>query len=393
MHKKAETYVVGLTSIKRWQSKNKKNELGKIIPLSSELSSFEFKKNHSIHSNQYRQGIFGLTDAGMLLLAKSFYSKKNFHFSKSIATLQHKALFYALLTSEKIPVLPWVLHNVKDTNHDFIFPLFAKPVKGNFSEGSKCLESYTELKSFLLAPHLEHSKQDKSFFLKFSPIPLDTYILQQYIQAPQYTADFFVENGIVHITAITESIFDKQGKSFLGFELPVKIKQQYKKKLQDYLQRIVRHLGIDGAFFNAEFFLYQNEIYIFECNSRVSAQFLSLFSYAFKTNYFEKMIQLSQGKTIGNSLNKKLHPAHIFVFRKYSDSLVVNTPSFRQIKDLIRTYNLIELHITAKKQRYLSEIKQDAYSFRYAYATFPGTFKQKKKAHTLLTAALESIMF
>lgn len=387
MQKINTTYIVGAKALSRWLPKDIQMSAIKPYHISASFLEKQIQDLQSLHFSNPDHQFIGITDQAMFLLAAAF-QKEAPALAKSIATMQHKGLFYTLLQKEHINTKPWaVTSSVPPT--DLQFPLFYRPIRGSFSEGSMCVYQMDKIPR-LSKPAV--SQTLAKFFETYSTTPLSSFLVQEIITAPQYTVDYFVSKNKVHITAVTTSFFDKKNTSFIGFETPTDLPESVLEKVTQQLQKIVSALSIPTGFYNAEFFVLNSEVYLIECNSRVSAQFLSLFNYSLKKNYLLEIVRLANGyQPVFAPQNTQ--KAHIFVLRTSLNKKTKSLPSKKSITDLEKKYGLIELHITAKAHTHLSKMRQDGNSFRYAYATIPGAFLEKQELHAQLRKELLDLLF
>jgi hypothetical protein len=354
---------------------NKKNSLFK-----------EFQRiNTNIQKKQLEpDSVFGVTDRSSII-ASLFAEKYNLvgPKPKSIAKLQHKGVFLQLLNKLGYDYQFILCTNNKNLKVPFSFPVFYKPVKAFLSVDSGIAQSKKELQKKL--SEVFNSKRKyvdwfKPFFaqqLNNAP-PTKSIIIQKLIQGKQYTADGFVCNNKIYITAITKSVMHPQFNSFQRFEFPAEINQQHKKKLKKIITSLTTTVDYNYAFFNVEFFISNNQIVLIEFNTRLSSQFLPLFKQKYADSYLKFLIDLSLGNKPLLKDKQHQNSASCCILRKKQNLFVKKTPSEKELKNLKNKYpQIIKVKVFAKENHLLSATLQDSYSFRYAELNIKGKDQQE----------------
>jgi biotin carboxylase len=250
------------------------------------------------------------------------------------------------------------------------YPIFIKPTKGALSEGALKIgtkaNSRKIVKRALKSIHI--NTFEKSYFKKYLPnLNLRKIIVQPYIEDRQYTLDGFVYNNEITFLGVTESIYDKNKKSFVRFDFPIIFNQSITNKLNNISNDIFQNFSFNNSFFNLEFFISKtNKINIIELNTRPAIVFDPFYSSMYQQSLTEMMIKLALGYKPKINLKNKNIKGKSFILRKYQDYLITNIPSQKQIETILKKHNQSKIRILCKKSNKLSDQRQDSYSYRYA---------------------------
>lgn len=258
------------------------------------------------------------------------------------------------------------------------FPAFMKPVKGALSKKAYKITRKEEIEEYFLAanlncdPYIIWYQEAFSHIIPKNDIHLNSFILQPYIQAPQFTVDAYVFKKKVFIIGITKSIMTPDGMSFARFEHPAVFASRLQTTLHIILEKVVEALDFDNSFFNLEFFVKDNTIIPIEFNTRIAHQFIPLFQAWYSEDIYEQMVLLALGKN--PHLQPKADPliATSFVLRTTKDAYITYIPTQEEVKQFEKQYGLLSFIPLGETGKKLSEFPQDAYSFRYAIVNIAG---------------------
>lgn len=258
------------------------------------------------------------------------------------------------------------------------FPAFMKPVKGALSKKAYKITRNEEIEEHFLAanlnldPYIIWYQEAFTHIIPENDIHLNSFILQPYIQAPQFTVDAYVFKKKVFIIGITKSVMTPDGMSFERFEHPAVFESDLEGRLHTILEKVVDELEFDNSFFNLEFFVKDNTIIPIEFNTRIAHQFIPLFQAWYNENIYEQMVLLALGKK--PHLHPKTEPliATSFVLRTTKDAYITYTPTEEEIKQFEKEYGLLSFIPLGETGKKLSESPQDSYSFRYAIVNIAG---------------------
>lgn len=299
---------------------------------------------------------------------------------KSVCQIQHKDFFLKQFVSKKyIPNTISINHDNTNWRNIVEIDSFIKPSKGSLSEGA--LKITSNNKENIILPQKRLCKFERSIYKKYFDKPLNTFILQPYIDQKQFTFDAFIYKGEVTTLGITESIYDKQKGSFIRFDFPISFSQEILKNLNMIVKEILEKLNFNNSLFNLEFFISKdNKITIIELNTRPSIVFENFYQQYFKKSMTEMMIEISLNKKPELEKNNQIIKCKSFILRKYSDAVITSLPTKNVLLNIIKNNNLENIKILGKKDKKLSQQRQDSYSYRYAIIDICG--KSSKEINT-----------
>ncbi len=302
---------------------------------------------------------------------------------QSICRAQHKAVFaqIARKIDENYPPTIAII-NPDQTSIDLEYPVFIRPARGSVSEFAYRIDSEDDLAKTLKAVF------GKNRTLKFwqhacetyleKPPPVSSFLLQPFIEAPQFTVDGFVYKGAVRILGIAESIYDERREHFLRFDLLTNFPQDVQGGLQALLERTIGALGFDNSNFSVEFFLANGrEIILIEFNTRASAAFTNIYCERYQSSLIDMMIQISLGNRPNVSFKDESRLASNCVLRVKQDHYIKSIPTPEEVEQLKEKYGLIDIDILVEAGKKLSDYKQDSYSYRYAFVDIAGNSRQE----------------
>lgn len=302
---------------------------------------------------------------------------------QSICRAQHKAVFAQIARKVNQCYPPTVnITYPHQTDIDLEYPVFIKPSRGSLSECAYRIDSEEHLARILKV--MFKKKRDLRFwqhacesYLERCP-PVSSFLVQPFIEAPQFTVDGLAYRNDVHILGVTETIYDEQRKSFQRFDLLTDFPLNVRRKLQTLLEELVRELGFTNSNFNVEFFLTKDdEIILIEFNARASAVFTNIYSQHYENSLVDIMIQISLGNKPDVSPQKELKMASSCVLRVKEDCYVRSVPTREEIKHLKEKYDLIDIDSLVEPGKKLSDYKQDSYSYRYAFVDMAGNSRRE----------------
>ena len=331
--------------------------------------------------------VLGITDSASAFASRlSNYLGLKHTSLKAILTMQHKGLFAKLIAKrylEHILLTHYVWVNKPLLPKEFKYPLFIRPVQSNMSESAFILNTRQELIS-TLQKRVSHSRSIKRLWqgqlllsagLNLpSHFDVKNYIIQPYLKADQYTLDGFIASRKLSILGITRSVFTKNQRSFDRFEFPATITPGIKKQLEKLINYIITESGLDNTAFNLEFFVTkEKQVIVIELNTRISAQFIPLFSQRFTQHPLDMNIQAAQGIQPNLTTKKSPQFATCFILRRKRNCLALNMPTKKELIDILKLKNVVQVVLFAKANTKLSDYRQDEYSYRYASIVIKGS--------------------
>lgn len=252
------------------------------------------------------------------------------------------------------------------------YPVFAKPVKSNFSVGCTPIHDQQALKYYV-----NKSVLPDSFFSQFNwfmesftsfQLPKSTILLEECLSGVQTTLEGFVCNNQVVCIGITDSIMLPNGISFKRFEYPSSLAIDVQHRMETIAQTFMQAIGFNNGFFNIEF-MYNpttNEVHIIEVNPRFASQFADLYEKVDGVNGYELLLQIVTGAQPIVKKNKgKYNIAASCVLRVFEDKKVKTVPTKKDWDNFYTEFPDARGYIYAKPGIQLSDLYQDGKSFRY----------------------------
>lgn len=344
----------------------------KFQPVSISYSAYEII-NNILQKNQTINGICAFADVSSII-ASCIAEKLRLPGPslESVIHAQYKPDFIQL-ANHSIPDFPQhIIYTGQKIPQSFPFPAFMRPAKGKLSMFAYRVENATEMKNNYMRAQLSEQKEIRwynNFFKTFFPkkiFNLESFVVQPFIDAPQYTVDGFVFDGEFEIIGITKSIMTPDKKSFARFDHPAVLTKHITNKLRQTIKMTTAALKYNNAFFNMEFFVQNEEIIPIEWNTRVSLQFIPLFNVWYEENYFQNILKLSLGEKPTFTKKRYAKPASSYVLRTKNDYTITKLPGEKHIEKLKQKFPIISIQFLAKTESRLSDYTQDAYSYRYA---------------------------
>lgn len=290
-------------------------------------------------------GIFGITDEPSIVAALTA-GRLGLPGNRpeAIYRAQHKAILTQMLADISVftPETCVISSPTTVPNGATKYPAFLKPAKGSLSMHSYMVRNRTELA--LLLPQLFREQRplvdwsERFYRIHMQPAdpPIRSFLLQPFLDLPQYTVDGFVSGGHVTILGITESVYTPDRKSFERFDYPGDISARASGELTTLLTTLLGKLQYDNSGFNMEFFVTPDDhIIVIELNTRLSVQFVPLMRQRYNHSNIHTMATLSTGVVPSLQVVNGTRRASSCVLRTYEDKRVVSVPDAADIRRLI----------------------------------------------------------
>lgn len=293
----------------------------------------------------------------------------------SIYHAQNKAYFARIAASVSDVYPNTTVFSMKNPPKSFSYPAYLRSSRSAHSDSSGKVLSYKDVQNILSKKRsiIANIEWFHDFYELFAPKTEydNVFLLQEYVSGKQFTADGYVMDGKATVYAITESIFDENHESFVRFDFPaIKNTDKLFERVSAVAQKIVDALVFDDSFFNFEFFVTEDkQIVLIEFNTRISYQFVPMYTALFETDILEQVCKLSVGKQprFGKPSNRC---ASVCIFRKKNDCVFTHVPTEKELLDVVeKDEPIVSVKIFGESGRTLSSYPQDPYTFRYAEVT------------------------
>lgn len=250
-------------------------------------------------------------------------------------------------------------------------PYIIKPVKAAGSLGTYYIQKPDDLHHVNNLPECTYYKPFAHLLEQYTPYRMDQpyVIAEQCATGIQVTADGFVWNGSVYMIGIVDSHFCPNTLSFSSFTYPSQLDNHVQQRMFDISRQCVTILGIDNTLFNIEFIYNKDDdtITLIEINPRMSSHFSPFYENVDNMNLYQIGLDIACGN--GPQIPSTPGPyayAESFVMRTYNDYFVISTPSSQQLQHIHSIYPNTSIEIMCASGKYLSEIEQDTFTYRYA---------------------------
>jgi hypothetical protein len=344
-------------------------------------------------------GLMSTTDDLGVLLKAIMAQKYNLPgpCPRIVAHQQHK--YYARLAHQKIipeatPAFALLHENEKCP---LPFPVFVKPVRGNFSRGSQAVHSMQALvKAYQDAYACSNAHPWFNVAQPYLPDNSNSIVLVEALcVGVQCTVEGFVHDKNITMLGIIDSVMFPGTISFKQFDYPSQLSPSVQQRILAIAYRLVEGLGFDNGCFNIECMYNPNEdtIHVIEMNPRLASQFADLYEKVDGFNSYEILLAIATGQMPQITFKKgKFSHAASCVLRVFQDHLIVKMPKENVLHTIYSTYPEARIELFGKEGQKLSELCQDGKSFRYGLIHVGGQSQaniQSKCAHIQDLLAIE----
>jgi hypothetical protein len=261
------------------------------------------------------------------------------------------------------------------------FPVFIKPVKSYLSILARRIDRFPDLARAVAEARVRLAPLAQMFdgLLGASPldgdfreIPGSALLVEELLSGHQVTLDGYAFQGQVVPLGIVDSIFFPGTLSFQRFEYPSRLPPRVQERMARIAERCIRHLGLDGTFFDIEFFYREadDSIWIIEINGRMSSQFAPLYRMLDGIDLYAMQLDMALGRDPGGrevwdpGRDRSMVSAS-FVLRTFENGNVRRIPSEQDLQRLQDRFPEAFVEILVKEGERLSDELQDDESYRY----------------------------
>lgn len=350
------------------------------------------------YSNQEIDGVLG-TGVYLGVYMSSFMSEylqlpgPKFRTTLLLGNKYHSRQLQSIhLKSEKsIPDFAIIQCSNISVPENFHYPFFVKPVKGCLSSFATMVYNDDELKracdsSVFTDLYMSMTKpvQQLMSYCKFEETSLLAFIAEKPLYGEQVTVEGFVTStGRVVIMGIVDSIMYPGTISFQRFEYPSSLSDKVQQRMRDISIDMMSKMDFKSSCFNIEFMYNRQKdlCSIIEINPRLSYQFCEFYEYVDGINSFEIQLKLITDTYNDDCWKPNSGPENVaisFVLRRFKDAFVERVPDEDDISNLKVRYPQIKaVVVTCGAGKRLSEVLQDAGSYRYATVTVIGQTRKE----------------
>lgn len=261
------------------------------------------------------------------------------------------------------------------------FPVFIKPVKSYLSILARRIDTFPDLARSVAEARLRLAPLAKMFdgLLaasaldgEFRGVPGSALLVEELLSGHQVTLDGYAFQGRVVPLGIVDSVFFPGSLSFQRFEYPSRLSPRVQERMARIAERCVRRIGLDGTFFDIEFFYREGDdsIWIIEINGRMSSQFAPLYQMIDGIDMYAMQLDMALGRDPGGRGvwgpdRDKGTVSASFVLRTFANATVRQVPGAQDLRRLQERFPEAFVEVLVKEGGKLSDELQDDESFRY----------------------------
>jgi biotin carboxylase len=264
---------------------------------------------------------------------------------------------------------------------DLAFPFWIKPIKAHSSYLGFKIRNAADFAAALavIRAGIAHYGEPFDAFLKEVKVPRDIAgvgghhcIAEEIISAGhQCTLEGYVYQGEVVVYGVVDSIRSGKHRScFSRYQYPSHLPRRVQERMIEAAGRFLRHIGYDGAPFNAEFYWNPrtDAIWILEVNTRISKSHSPLFQMVDGLPHQKVAIDLALGRRPDFPHRQgEFRVAAKFMLRVFEDGVVEGVPQDEDIRRLKQRLPEAMTRILTKEGERLAHLAyQDSYSFEIA---------------------------
>ena len=154
-----------------------------------------------------------------------------------------------------------LIHNAEEAK-DLYFPLISKPRDNSGSRGVKLSRNLQELQECINEA--------------FQSSHLDTVLVEEYIEGPEYSIESLHYNGISEVIQFTE----KKTTEFpynveLGHKQPAKLTEDQRNQIRDIISKIAKCLNFDNCPSHTELKVNDRGIFVIETSPRLGGDYIT----------------------------------------------------------------------------------------------------------------------
>jgi hypothetical protein len=264
---------------------------------------------------------------------------------------------------------------------DLPFPFWVKPVKAHSSQLGFAVHGMEDLARAIEAIRqgVERVAVPFDHILSHAELPPEVaWVRGHHCLAEamigtdwQCTVEGWVQGGRVATYGVVDSLRSGWlGSSFTRYQYPSRLPPRVQQDMGDAVERLVRHVGLSDAPFNAEFFYDEvtGRLGFLEINARVSKSHSPLFARVDGVSNLEVMVRTGLGEAptmpAGGGPDRT---AAKFMVRLYEDGVVVRAPTAEELSELALQFPDVDIQVHVEPGMRLSELpNQDSYSYELA---------------------------
>jgi hypothetical protein len=206
-------------------------------------------------------------------------------------------------------------------------PFFVKPVVGRLSQHARRIEDLTQLALLGDGDPYTQSYARLAELAGLHPDSVRGYLVEELLDGDEVTLEGYVRDGVVTVIGVTDSVKYPGTSSFERFEYPSALPAARLSELAEVASRLLSFAGLDGGFFNVEFFVpAHGPARITEVNARMASQFAPLVQAVEGRSTYEALFALACGEDPGWKPGARRGVAVSYCLRVFDDACVRSVP-------------------------------------------------------------------
>lgn len=216
---------------------------------------------------------------------------------------------------------------VLDGHVPFGVPFFVKPVVGRLSQNVYRIDDPRDLLGLHEIDHYTARYAEIAALAGANPADVHGFLAEELLTGSEVTLEGYVHAGRVTTIGVTDSIKYPGTLSFERFEYPSALSDARLDELSEVAGRVVPALGLEGAFFNVEFFVpEEGPAQIIEVNARIASQFAPLVLGLHGRSTYDALFELAAGDDPAWETRAPEGVGVSYCLRVFHDALVEAVP-------------------------------------------------------------------
>ena len=216
---------------------------------------------------------------------------------------------------------------VLDGDPPFDVPFFVKPVVGRLSQNVFRIDDPDDLQNLHEIDRYTTRYAEIAALAGADPATAHGFMAEELLSGVEVTLEGYVHGGRVTTVGVTDSIKYPGTLSFESFDYPSALPHERLEQLSDISSRVLPALGLEGGFFNVEFFVPEDgPARIIEVNGRIASQFAPLIQGVHGRSTYDALFRLALGDDPAWAPGEPDGVGVSYVLRVFEDAFVAAVP-------------------------------------------------------------------
>jgi hypothetical protein len=243
----------------------------------------------------------------------------------ALVACQHKPTARAVQREEAPEATP--AFALLDGRLPFDVPFFVKPVVGRLSQNVYRIDDPRDLIGLHELDRYTTRYAEIAALAGADPSNAHGFLAEELLSGSEVTLEGYVHGGRATTIGVTDSVKYPGTLSFERFEYPSALPEERREELADVAGRIVPALGLEGAFYNVEFFVpEEGPAQIIEVNARIASQFAPLVLGLHGRSTYDGLFALAAGEDPGWETRAPEGVGVSYCLRVFHDAFVEAVP-------------------------------------------------------------------